>query len=190
VWPFAAHAHLASTGFGPFYDGLTHLAMSPDDILGIVAVSLLAGLLSNRHGRWVLFVLPVAWIAGGGIGLLSNREAELGAWNAVSVLVIGALVAADWKLPLPVVAGLALALGFLHGFLNGLGMGRDANAVLALTGIGSGCFVIVALTAALAVKLRATRARIVVRVAGSWIAAVGLLMLGWAFRADITVGTP
>jgi hypothetical protein len=69
-------------------------------------------------------------------------------------------------------------------------MGRDANAVLALTGIGSGCFVIVALTAALAVKLRATRARIVVRVAGSWIAAVGLLMLGWAFRADITVGTP
>jgi hypothetical protein len=43
-------------------------------------------------------------------------------------------------------------------------------------------FVLVALTAALVVQLRAHWARIAVRVAGSWIAASGLLMLGWAVR--------
>jgi hypothetical protein len=32
------------------------------------------------------------------------------------------------------------------------------------------------------VQLRASWARIAVRVAGSWIAASGLLMLGWAVR--------
>ena len=44
-------------------------------------------------------------------------------------------------------------------------------------------FVVVALAAALVVALRAPWARIAVRVAGSWIAAIGLLLLGWSFRA-------
>ena len=190
AWPVAAHAHLTSTGFGPFYDGLTHLTMSPDDILGILAISLLAGSLSTRHGRWVLFILPAAWIAGGVMGILWNHDASLDGWNAISILVVGALVAADWKLPVPLVAVLALALGILHGFLNGAGMGRDSGSVLALTGIATGCFAVVALASALAVSLRATRAKIVVRVAGSWIAAIGLLMLGWTFRASMPAGSP
>jgi hypothetical protein len=37
-------------------------------------------------------------------------------------------------------------------------------------------------TAAFVIQLRAYWARIAVRVAGSWIAASGLLMLGWSFR--------
>ena len=43
-------------------------------------------------------------------------------------------------------------------------------------------FVLVALVAAFVVSLRAPWARIVVRVAGSWIAAIGLFMLGWSLR--------
>jgi hypothetical protein len=43
-------------------------------------------------------------------------------------------------------------------------------------------FVLVALGAALVVSLRAAWARIAVRAAGSWMAAVGLLMVGWALR--------
>jgi len=43
-------------------------------------------------------------------------------------------------------------------------------------------FVLVALVAALVVSLRAQWARVTVRVAGSWIKAIGLLMLGWTYR--------
>jgi len=43
-------------------------------------------------------------------------------------------------------------------------------------------FVLIVLAAALVVQLRAHWARIAVRVAGSWIAASGLLMLGWSFH--------
>jgi len=41
----------------------------------------------------------------------------------------------------------------------------------------------VAVAAAFVVRLRAGWARIAVRVAGSWIAACGLLLLGWAARS-------
>ena len=44
LWPETAYAHLMSTGFGPFYDGVIHLTLSPDDLLGVLGLSLLAGL--------------------------------------------------------------------------------------------------------------------------------------------------
>jgi len=43
-------------------------------------------------------------------------------------------------------------------------------------------FVLVALTAAFVVRMRWPWSRIAVRVSGSWIAASGLLLLGWAMR--------
>jgi NADH:ubiquinone oxidoreductase subunit H len=43
-------------------------------------------------------------------------------------------------------------------------------------------FVLVTLASAFVVSLERPWARIAVRVAGSWVAASGLLQLGWAFR--------
>ena len=37
VRPTIAYAHLVSTGFGPFYDGIMHLVLSPDNLLGVLA---------------------------------------------------------------------------------------------------------------------------------------------------------
>ena len=48
-----------------------------------------------------------------------------------------------------------------------------------LFGISSMLFVLAAIAAALVISLSAAWTRVVVRVAGSWIVAVGLLMLGW-----------
>jgi hypothetical protein len=45
-------------------------------------------------------------------------------------------------------------------------------------------FVLIVLATAFVVQLRAYWARIAVRVAGSWIAASGLLMLGWSLRGS------
>ena len=51
-----------------------------------------------------------------------------------------------------------------------------------LLGLVCAVLVLVALVAALVVWLRAEWARIALRVAGSWIAASGFLLLGWAAR--------
>ena len=70
--PPAAQAHLVSTGIGPVYDGMSHFVLTPEDLLPVLAMALLAGL--NGAGRpLVLFVLPVAWLAGGLAGLLGRR---------------------------------------------------------------------------------------------------------------------
>ena len=151
---------------------------------------LLSGLVGARHGRVVLFTLSMAWLVGGVMGLQIGREVSLSVVSTVSFLMLGALVAVDRKLPLALVAGLACALGLLHGFLNGTATRRVGGGVLALVGIAAAVFAVVALVAASVVSLRAAWARVAVRVAGSWITAIGLLMLGWTFHVGFPVGSP
>ena len=100
---------------------------------------------------------------------------------AMSILILGGLVAADFCLPAGAVAGLAVVLGFVHGFMNGLVLRKGAGT-LGLIGIATMLFVLVALGSALVVSLGKSSARIAVRVVGSWIAAIGLLMFGWTLR--------
>lgn len=59
---------------------------------------------------------------------------------------------------------------------------KDGAGVPGLIGIMAVLFVLVVLTAAFVVSLRRPWTRIAVRVAGSWVAASGLLMLGWFIR--------
>jgi len=56
-------------GMGPFYDGLMHFLMSPEDIVPVVGMALLAGLRGENYGRRALFVLPTAWFLGALAGL-------------------------------------------------------------------------------------------------------------------------
>ena len=51
-----------------------------------------------------------------------------------------------------------------------------------LLGIVTSVFVLVALAAAFVSKLERPAARIAVRVAGSWVVAIGLFFLGWSLR--------
>jgi hypothetical protein len=67
-WPGCANAHLVNTGFGPFYDGILHPAVSPDDLLSVLALALLAGLGGARNGRTVLFTVTAAWLMAGLLG--------------------------------------------------------------------------------------------------------------------------
>ncbi len=100
----------------------------------------------------------------------------------MSLLVVGLLTALDRRLPPGAVAALAVAIGALHGWSNGAALALDGREARALVGIGAALFVLVALTAALVCRLERPWTRIAVRVAGSWAAAIGLLMLGWALR--------
>ncbi len=177
-----ADAHLNSTGMGPFYDGLMHFLMSPEDIVPVLALALLAGLRGASYGRRALFTLPTAWLLGGLAGLSAMSTNPHPFIAAAWFLMLGGLLAADAKISLRVTTALAALLGVYHGYINGAGMGQFETASVALLGLVFAIFVLIALAAAFVVRLRADWARIAVRVAGSWIAASGLLMLGWAVR--------
>ena len=171
-----------TTGLGPVYDGIGHLLMTPEDLVPILALALYAGLRGARAGRLALFVLPVAWLAGGLCGLGVGRASSAPV-PALSFILLGILVAADVKLPDGAVAALARGLGLVHGFLNGPACSRArAPAPSASSASPPSRSSSSRSRAALVVSLKAPAARIAVRVAGSWIAAIGLLLLGWAFR--------
>lgn len=178
--PTTAYAHLVTTGLGPVYDGIGHLLMTPEDLMSVLALALYAGLRGPAVGRWVAFALPVAWLAGGLVGMVVTATTAL-PLPAITILLLGTLLATDLKAPASTVRCLAIVVGLVHGFLNGVAL-RDGLQIYGFIGILITLFVLVTLASALAVVLGRSVARVGVRVAGSWLAAIGLLMIGWALR--------
>ena len=181
LWPPSpASAHLVTTGMGPVYDGIGHLLLTPEDLVPALALALYAGLRGALAGRRILFLLPLAWFAGGVAGSAVSSIPSL-PLPAISFLLLGVLIAGDLRLPADLVTILAVVLGLVHGFFNGFAL-KEGPGILGLLGIMTVLFVLVALAAAFVISLKKPWTRIVVRVTGSWIFASGLLLLGWFIR--------
>ena len=179
-----ANAHLVNSGFGPFYDGFAHPLISPEDLLPIAALTLLAAQSGAREGRWLLAVLPAAWIIGEWVGWTFSVSL-LPLWvNPLTTTLVGVAVAANLRLPLAALLAVGVFTGFLHGFGNGAEAGEGASSI-AIAIVGTACCVaaVISLLAGQLASVQAQWARLSVRVSGSWIAAIGLLMVGWAARA-------
>ncbi|HXX82430.1 MAG TPA: HupE/UreJ family protein [Casimicrobiaceae bacterium] len=172
-------AHLISTGLGPVYDGITHFALTPEDLIPAVALALLAGLRGRDHARRVIFVLPLAWLLGGWVGTLTRTSMPPSlAW--LPLLLLGGLVASDLRLPRWATTAIAVLLGAFLGYGNGAAMAQAGPGLRAVMGISATVFVVTTLVAALVVAWQSGWLRIAWRVVGSWIAASGLLLLGWS----------
>ena len=178
--PSLAAAHLVTSGMGPVYDGIGHLLLTPEDLVPVLALALYVGLRGAVTGRRAMFLLPIAWFVGGIAGSALNIVPAFPI-SAISFFVLGVLIAADLCMPATAVTALAIVLGLVHGFLNGAVM-KDGAGTLGLVGIMTILFVLVTLASAFVVSLKRPWAHVVVRVAGSWIAATGMLMFGWAMR--------
>lgn len=129
-----------------------------------------------------ILVLPSAWCLSGLIGLNLHFALDLAWLSVLSFVILGAMVALDPKLPEIVVVVLAGSYGTLHGLLNGTALSAIGAGPISLLGIAATVLVIALLVSAAVVSLRANWAHIAVRVAGSWVAAIGMLMFGWLAR--------
>ena len=178
--PLRAEAHLVTTGLGPVYDGMEHMLLSPEQWLMIAGLAFLAGLNGPAAGRAVLFSFPFAWLVGGCLGHFI-RQPLPPLIPALTLLIVGGLLAADLKVPRNFMAIIASALGFVQGYLNGVSFGATNGITLILVGASIVAFVMVALGAGWVVGVRGWQ-RMVVRVAGSWMAAIGILLAGWIIR--------
>ena len=178
-----AHGHLMNSGFGPFYDGFSHPLVSPEDLFPVVAMTLLAGLAGARYGRWLLSTLPVAWTIAMSAGWAISLPIVPSWATAATTVLVGVAVAADVRLPLAAFLGLAATVGTLHGLANGVDLTAKPSGLVAIAGTACCLAAIVSLLAGQVTSLRAEWARLAVRISGSWIAAIGLLMLGWSTRA-------
>ena len=179
--PGSAEAHLVNSGLGPFYDGVTHFALSPECFLAAIGLALLAGLSGKAQGRTILGLGTVAWLIGSLAGHLAGRELNLIALTLVP-LVLGITVA----LALPVgtrLAGIAaMATGSLLGFGQGAALAAGDVGISSLLGNLLPAGTLLAIAAAIAVSCEKPWTRVAVRVAGSWIAAISLLIIGWLWK--------
>lgn len=178
-----AHAHLVTSGVGPFYDGMAHFFVSPEDLLVVVALSLLGGISGKRVARWVAVALPLAWLLGMLVGTkFPAASGSAPAIVAMTLLLSGLLVCASPQVSLRAILPLVAAIGAVHGWLNGEALASTETSLLAGLGIVSAATVLGLLLSAASVSLTASWQRVAVRVAGSWIAAIGLLAIAWQFR--------
>jgi hydrogenase/urease accessory protein HupE len=190
--PPVAQAHLVTTGMGPVYDGIGHWSSTPEDVLPVLAVAILAGLRGPAAGRQAIFTLPATWLLGGLVGMLISSAPELSrpvlsGIIAATFLVPGLLALSDLAVPTMVVTCVAAFVGLIHGFFDAGGLREEGAAtsvgILQIIGMSVILFLLVTLLSALVISLRKPWwLRIVARVAGSWIAAAGLLLLGWSLR--------
>jgi len=179
--PQVAHAHLISTGLGPVYDGVTHFALTPEDALPTLALAVFTGLRGNGHARCAVVALPLAWILGGLVGVTVHIAVpDALAW--LPLLALGGLVAADVRMSVAMTTALALIVGAGLGLANGGAMAQAGTGLRGVAGSTAAVFIIATLAAAAASAWHAGWLRIAWRVAGSWIAAGGLLLLGWSMR--------
>ena len=176
--PMAVHAHLVSTRFGDFYGGLLHPLVTLQHLVPMLAVGLLAGLQEPRTARWILVAMPLGLLCGVGLAVVLPGVSAADRVNEVSLVVVGLLVAGALRLPPGVMAAVGWLVGLSHGYGNGLAMTTETTVPLFSLGVVAAGFVLVALVSAATIVLtrRADWLRIAVRAAGSWIAAIGLMV--------------
>jgi hydrogenase/urease accessory protein HupE len=94
-------------------------------------------------------------------------------------MLLGGLVAADARLPTFSIALLGGIYGALQGLSSGAALVAAGAGFTSLGGVVLTVLLLALLVSAAVAPLQAFWARVAVRVAGSWVVAVGMLMLGW-----------
>lgn len=179
----AAHAHVASAQAGAFYAGLLHPLTAPEHVLPMLALGLLAGQHGLNKGQGVLLAFPLALALGASLALLypgSEWALLLNLANLASAVLLGGLVAAAQHLPVVLLYALAVLFGMTHGYVNGAAITPNLAPAVFILGLVTAALLALGYSlggTAYLLRLKPVWIPIAVRVAGSWITAIGILAL-------------
>lgn len=177
LWPTTVAAH-PMTGVGDFYAGMLHPVMAIEFVLPLTALSLLAGQQRRERAIAMLTTIPIALAVGAVLGLVVPIPSGVAWVNLGLMVVLGVLVAAAPTLPFVVAIGVTALPGAFIGWANGAELGVETSAYRFIPGLTLSGFMLVTYGIGSVRRLQAPWMRIGFRVVGSWIAAVGVLVLG------------
>lgn len=178
------HAHSAAKGIGDFYAGALHPLTSLEHVLPFLAFGILAGQ-QGQKAEPVLAAFCIALLAGATLSLAVPGTPWISVANLASSVVFGALVALARPLPAALFYAIAVVFGLTHGFANGEGMAEGSKPYLFIPGVALAGLVVTAyglITTDWLQRKRIGWVQIALRVAGSWIAAIGILVLAVSGR--------
>jgi urease accessory protein len=175
--PLPAFAH-PMQGVGDFYAGMLHPVITLETVLPVIALSLLAGQQQREVAIKILVAFPAALMVGALLALSGNAPPHLGTVQLTLTALFGVLVAVRSRLSIRLLVALAVALGISAGWSNAsdaLGQLSPYRFIAGLAVVG-----LLSLTYGIGLvrSLKMEWTQIAVRVVGSWIAAVGILVLG------------
>lgn len=167
---------------------MAHLFISPEQLLTLLAMALLAGLRGSRQGRALLLALILIWPVAGFLGMWLQPDrlrpmVQSPYFVGATLMVLGGLAALDSRLPRGAMTIIVSAVATLSALGGGLAIDAAGLGYGGLAGTLAAVLIVATLTLALVIRGADARiGRLVARVAGSWLAAIGILWAGWALR--------
>jgi urease accessory protein len=188
--PKMAEAHIVAARLGDFYAGALHPLTELQDLILWAAMGVLAGSLGAARGRWLVLVFPLGLLAGFACGRASGVVSVSPAADAGMILMLGLLLAAAIRLPTALLCAIAFALAAMRGATNAGDPGPESDRLLFAAGLASAGYTSITLIMALTLAFRRADAEpatawraVAIRAFGGWIAAIGLMMVGFAFAS-------
>jgi urease accessory protein len=181
-----AFAHSANPKIGGFYAGFIHPITALEHVLPFFVLGILSGQLGEERGRYMALVFPGAVVVGALGALWIPGIHSIGLINILSAVVFGALVASAWRMPPLLFYSTGIIFGFTHGYANGAAIGDKISPYYFIPGVAVAAAVVIAygmLGTEYVLRLKVGWPRIAVRVAGSWVAAIGILVLSLSAKA-------
>ncbi len=177
LWPALAWAHIGQGRAEGFLAGLRHPVSGLDHVLAMVSVGLWGAQL-GAPAVWLLPVtFPMVMALGGMLGLLGVPLPGVEAAIALSGILLGFSVAAEWRPPLGVAAVMVGFFAVFHGHAHGSELPAGANGLLYSIGFVVATGTLHASGIALGLVHRWGWGRLALRVAGGLVAAAGAFFL-------------
>ena len=186
----SADAHIVAARLGDFYTGALHPLTDLQDIVLWLGLGMLAGSVGRALARWLVVVMPLGLLAGLGLKLGLGLGDVGTIASAAMMVIVGLLLAAGLRLNAAALGTLAFGLAAMRGAANAGGIGAETNRVLFAAGLATAGYAAITLIMAATVAFRRPYAgpvggwrSVAVRVCGSWIAALGLMIGGFALKS-------
>jgi urease accessory protein len=171
-----AFAHTGAEQALSFASGFRHPLAGLDHVLAMVAVGLWAGL----NGGRALWAWPAAFVGvlvlGGALGMAGVALPLVEPGILASVVVLGLLVLAAARLPVPIGAALVAVFALLHGHAHGAELPGGAAATTYAAGFAIATALLHGIGLGVAYLAGSERGRLIVRGAGALVAAGGVAL--------------
>jgi len=182
-----ALAHAPIIGIGGVFGGVIHALLIPEHGLTLVALGLVLGRQKHDARRSGTLIFAAMLTCGLIAAALIGEETVAADLLLVAIGTLGLLIAAAWMPQC-----LALGLAALAGLMFALDSKPDGTSTVEssrmLIGSGLGAAITLAVVAEASVYLRGHALLIAARVAGSWIAAIGIMVLSQRIVTRMTIG--
>ena len=185
-----AEAHIVALRLGDFYAGALHPLTDLQDIILWGAIGMLGGTLGAARGRWLVLVFPLGLLTGLALAESFGITITGSTVDAAMVLVLGLLLATAVRIPTAALCALAFALAAVRGAANATDLGPETDRLLFAAGLACSGYAVITLVMALVLTFRGADSsapigwrKITLQALGGWIAAIGLMMVGYGFAS-------